>query len=572
MPDHSRARIRVAAPAAALLIAWCGLFAHSVHERRDWFGHTPIGMSGWLTAGSALVAGHWRREGAWNLRFALYWAPDSVELDHAAREAYISFPPGAILPLHALALARGTPPDPALVMAWNLACQAGIALLLGFLLYRLYRRAGALPNAAGLLAAPAPLLYLYLPGPYFEHQMGYFSDHAVLFPILLFIALETRRRNGGRRVEAGLGALQAATVFLGALTDWLFFVVLGVALMWRAGHAIVQRSARPLLLAALMAAPAALALGLYLLQLHALDAFGALRERAAHRAGMSADPGFLQRMLNDGPQGWRALFHFSLERLFWTGHMPAAYGALGKWLALAAYPALAALLAWAAWARRRSAPGSAAAWPILHTAALLGLPPLLYYQAFQGHHNFLFHSFTALKFAPWIAAGVFSLLPALALTLAGRAHGGMAKAAGAILLLCAGLFAWQLQPQRAHLFDTLDPDLSHEEIGRFIAAHTDWQDVVFSPDHEIGPMPPQFIYHSGKQVHRARSVAEIAAAVEGIEVPFTINLLTLGPEGLADHPELAALAEHALLHVRDGAGPQLWKLPPEVLATLPAAN
>lgn len=118
-------------------------------------------MAGWTTGGSAVTAANWYREGAWRLRFVMYWAPDSVELDAlGAREPYISFPPGAIIPIYLMAKAARRDPTPAMVMGYSLFIHLLTTVTLGLLIYYAAIRMTLRPRVSAAFAIPAMALYL----------------------------------------------------------------------------------------------------------------------------------------------------------------------------------------------------------------------------------------------------------------------------------------------------------------------------------------------------------------------------------------------------------------------------
>ena len=57
----------------------------------------------WHTASTLVFVNNWLQEGAWNLRFALFDVPRSVEFsDFDQRFLYPAYPPGAMLPVYVL--------------------------------------------------------------------------------------------------------------------------------------------------------------------------------------------------------------------------------------------------------------------------------------------------------------------------------------------------------------------------------------------------------------------------------------------------------------------------------------
>ncbi len=371
-------------PIAALMLTavTATLFAISVHARAPWFGQTNLNMAGAMTAGTCTVASHWHREGAWNLRFVLYWEPDAIETPTpATRTPYVSFPPGAVLPIHLLGKITGTGPTPHLVMAYNLANHLLVSLILGLTMLLLARAMGFTPAMGLLPAFSTATMYLFLPSPYFEHQMGYFSDQAVMLPFALTLLLEVLRRTTSPHTHKALAAAQAFVLFWGTLTDWLFlFIALClylVRLRSPGSEFTLQRvhppgseftlqrvpSLPPVWSSAaccrfarrstLFWLPPALAVALFLLQIMHLHAFSDLFQRFAYRTGMD-NRGFLS--LTPGPEelSLKSFHTFTLDTVFWKNFIPTAFGPWGTTLLFTAFGVLALLTMHALVTRLRS--------------------------------------------------------------------------------------------------------------------------------------------------------------------------------------------------------------------------
>jgi hypothetical protein len=139
----------------------------------------------------------------------------------------------------------------------------------------------------------------------------------------------------------------------------------------------------------------------------------------------------------------------------------------------------------------------------------------------------ILHLFTALKFAPLIVAGIFGAIP-LALIALGpeRLRSGrfpLAFASGVIGL--AVVYVLAVSPARTHLFEQIDPSAELQEMGRFIGANTGYSDVLFSPQIEVKPKPPQRMYHAMKLVHHVENVAEMQQLLPPMESDYRVGLL-----------------------------------------------
>ncbi|MCC6143064.1 MAG: hypothetical protein IT368_04570 [Candidatus Hydrogenedentes bacterium] len=552
-----------------LLVAALLLFGWTVHERAPWFGMTPIGISGWNTAGTALVASHWYREGALDLVFGMYWTPASIETPQEARDLYVSYPPGAVLPVYLISLFAGSRPSPEMVMGWNLFVHFLTAILLGAALYVLCARY-RLPAAAtaGLSAAPC-LVYLFAPSPYYEHLMGYFADQAVMAPFAAYLLVEVFRWGRAEdEVSWRVETLQGAIALYGCLTDWLFyFLILCTFLARLIRGRLGNRPITIIRRTALMAAPAALALALFALQLWRLGAFDRLLHRAAFRSGLAQSNSIL------APPGDGGILH-PLSSFFWQRHIPTGFGEAGKILILIASGALllALLGAAAAWTRRRPlAPSTVDAVSFLW---LLAAPSWLYLLAVPGHNNMILHFFTALKFAPLLAAGSFGALPLAAAAALGRQRASLVPAGLAFLTLAASiLYCWSVAPQRARLFEAIDTSDDLQHLGRFIGAQASDNDVLFSPTLVVEGKPPQRMYHAMKEVHPAQTWADMTRILKKITGDYRVGLLLERERTPQELPNpLQQFAQAATRIVASGDFKIYWMPKAAFLDLLPTQN
>lgn len=549
MGENARKTPNATIEGAAWLFALTALlFAVSVYLRADGLGKLPVGVSSWTTTGSALCAKHWNREGAWPLRFTMYREPHSIETPNAARKPYLSFPPGAIAPLYLLGRIFAIDPNPTLTMSWNLFVQFFAALALAHIAYVTLLCIGAAPGASVTFSMIPPILYLFLRGPFYEHQMGYFSDQAVMLPFALFALFEIIRfRTNKTSLRFVLDLIQAAVIFCGMMTDWLFVFVLVCGLIFRAVTGQFGYRVRPICCrAVLYLLPAALALALFAVQLAYHDGFATLYERFVFGAGVEpngnlANPGLVQHRIS-----LLAFFTVSLESRFWREFIPMAFGpaAIAAVGTCAAFLVVTGLLAAAFWIRKRRVPSVVSA--PLAVAFLTFVPCFLYGQVFQSHSSILLHFFSSLKFAAPLALLPLCIIP-VALTSAistwcrERTRQFLYRIAALTCLAAAIVYLAVLgDPHSAAIYTPLRPE--YESIGRFIAGNTDYEDVVFSNSIEIGAIEPHYLVYAMKRIHPAHSFDDIARVLERTTGQCTINLFSATGDSEALSPELADLA------------------------------
>ncbi len=574
MHENRHRNLSAAFGSVVFLIIAAYAFWLSVEARAPWLGEAPMNIAGWMTGGSTQMARNWYREGAWPLRFAMYWEPASAEQQYAgARTPYVSYPPGAILPLHLLALRQGKEPVPGLAMSLNLALQGITAILLSATGTLLLRRA-VFSRWTAFVLAPVPfLLYVYLPISYHEHAMSYFADAAVLPLYALFILLEVcRERARSPRVRRWLALSQALAGFCGILTDWLFVFL--ACCVWLArvfrgtlGDRLPVKVRNTLLLGLPFAAGVALFLGQVIL----LDGMDQLLERFLMRSGVTPGQGF---GVGRNPLEFASantFFTFSLDTRFWKEHIPASFGRYGAEIiagCLAAWLVATVLAMCAALRRRwlaRGADGERGASPHGSVGALLAAcflylaPCLLYYHVFKQHNNLLFHRYSALKFAVPLAAMPLVLLPAaywrfwfparVFQTWPVRCASRMAPL---LLLAGAALLLISLTPERRALFAS-DDDLRHVPSGKFIGQNTTPEDILFAPAPPPWADMPQFQAYAMKRLHPAKSLWELYAFLRGIDGPWQAAVFLDRADRLDRLPELQVLAHSARVAVSEGA-------------------
>jgi hypothetical protein len=236
----------------------------------------------WITAHSQVIIDNWLENGFWNELGISYWNPPSIEFSSlVSRHPYISYPCGAQLPLFVLAKALGWKVTPGFFHIWGLLWHGVIGLLLvcGLLLFSAEEK------------GPERSLYAFLPGflwlggrgPLTFFPTMWYADIVVLLPFVLvglaevIVARALLQERHRRWITWSLPVL----IFWGMYTDWLFFPLGAVILVYRLLHCRNISSTFPAFVWQVVV-PAALALTLFFLQLYWVlgpHFVSALRER-----------------------------------------------------------------------------------------------------------------------------------------------------------------------------------------------------------------------------------------------------------------------------------------------------
>ena len=566
-----------------LLLLAVSCFAWSVeirHERLSAYfqGHLNDnadqalgGRHQWLTAQTLLHTNHWFDDGPAASGFALLWTPKSVETPTlASRDVYESFPPGAIVPLYLLARLTGKRADVGLVVGYNLFCQFAVTLLLSLTLFSLLTQLRfGLGGATALAAIPIPMA-LFTPTAMYFHSVVYMVDQAVLPLFALYVFLETVRAQAPARTRRIIGALQVAVMFCGVLTDYLFLCVAGVVWLVRVARGQCGRSFIQWVRAsALFWAPAAVALGLFVLQLYLLGELQALIARALIRTGMAEVLGAAP--LNEG-------FGDNFATWFWPVHFVQGMGGHAVWMV---WGGLAVLLSGVALScARHPKPEQKSADSLTPTLALLAcvlLPCFL--QVYLLRQHSAVHNFSVLKFSlPYAMVPV--LAPLALIGMAERAaalgarftpaavirnllkHAATARRWLPVVLLPAVLLSlpWQdADVRRLNQFfaTTVKPTL--KVVGDFISLHTGYADVIFSPVYPAQTIPPHRLAFTMKIIHPFTDVTSMKRTVEHITEPFTVTIFLA--ESAETPPALLPLLEQSDTVIRDEkTGLALYKI------------
>lgn len=551
-----------------------GLFAYTVHLREPWFGVCNASPTFWATSQTLLFARHWFREGPFALRFGMFWNPASVEYPTAAsRSLYISYPPGAVVPLYLMACILGREPSLPMAMACDLGVQLLVAVSLAFIVFRFVRRRGGTLLDALLLAVVPLLVAFCLPGPAYFFQSFYVVDSAALLPYALLVLLEAERDHSSDPARTRrFSALQSLVMLWGISTDWLFILVVLCLFFKRAvqGTNVQRGTAAPISWIRAIAwdavtlwGPVVVVLLLFALQLYHFDQFATLIQRFQERTGMARGQ-FLS--LSKG----NAMF---------DRHVISSYGVMGRNLLLIGAAGLIAVLLVAAFYRVRRRHTGEALRDGLTLGWLFLAPCALHFILLKQHSTHPLHSFSSLKFVLALATWPLVVLPVL-LTSLGR-NGLATFSPGALWArlrktnpkrgLCVSLISPLLLAvafvyvcgQLPHIPQMFPPPLENDPVafGAFLQANTDYGDVVFSNDPTlITTLTYMDVAYSMKCIHAADTLEAVCEKVAPIGENYSVGFVIRG--------ESVSMANRGLLELMAAAewcgtfnGIRLYKTP-----------
>lgn len=518
-----------------LLVFSVSIFAYTVAIRKSWFGQLSPERWQSQTAWTVKFARNWYREGALNLGLLMLERPLAVDATvYMARLPYVSYPSGFVVPIYLLSLVGQTEPTVSLVMAYNLFNHWLISLLLGLTAYILVLGIGWRRRVALGFAAVPILLELLLPVSLYFHQNVWFSDQAVILPWTLVIFLEAVSIVWRR--PAWLKVIQAMVIIWGLFSDpTLFVFVLLVMLVIGVRRKGVGRSDRTWELAFGAMALASLA------------AYYWYTVWRTHSLTMLWHKFLVRTAIIDPIKGTDGVHLIDFFNQFWGHWFLQDYGVFALfaiWASLLLVVSLSCyLVIYRGVARELKS--------ICQVAALVTLPPFL--QVYVFRHHSIVHEFSVMKFALPLSLVVFVLAPIAVFLLLretsvgvwpGRRWPGWQKRAPIWLCLAclclSAAYACKVHGRWRGFFPP--PDNRIESIGNFVGRNTDYSDIAFSPDIEIGPYPTLELAYSMKPVVKIDSFFGIWDQIRYLDGNYEINLLLLKDNNQLYVRELIAIS------------------------------
>jgi len=443
-------------------------------------------------------------------------------------------------------------------MSYNLLNHFAIALLMSLTVFVFVRRLQwNLPNATLFSLIPA-CVELLAPAPFYQHQMYFFADGAVILPFALYVFLEVLRDSvPGSRWRWILSFLQAFVAFWGILTEYLFALVALCVYLKR----IAQGKMGATVLAFLGRSVAfwfsfGLALALFAGQLYLLCGFEDILEKLTRRSVILHEP----------------YSSLSIEGVFWRGHMVRGYGKAGVallWASLAGF-GVAVIYAGVRGLRGKgSNPG------LSDTLALIFvlMVPCFLHAFFLKHHAANpWHDFSSLKFAIPLATVPFVLIPVLAVCSAAfrRSHPDDATPRPqetrlasrwpllpVVMMAAAALYLCGEWPRALPQFGSENANKEESAFARFIGANTGYEDLVFTPGDDL-TIEPWDLAFAMKKLYKAPSLQRVYAQVHGVEGEYVVNLV-MEKDAHAGGSNLMKLA-HQAYEQRTASGFVLYKV------------
>ena len=194
----------------------------------------PEGSYAWQTCSTIKFTNNWLREGALNLHFRMYEQPLSIEFEDApGRELYISYPPGAIVPVYWVAKLLGFQEISLPFMRHFMNVKFFLDCILVCILFHgiLSRILPGNSHSWRAFVTPAflAIAWMCIPGNLYFSRNVYFSDQAVITLALVFFILEINAgffKDGGKLRCLLFHIAKTLIALAGVLTEYYFLGIL----------------------------------------------------------------------------------------------------------------------------------------------------------------------------------------------------------------------------------------------------------------------------------------------------------------------------------------------------------
>jgi len=221
--------------AAVLVMLFVVCYGYRVFYNNAFTGYEARGSHIWLSASTVKFVNNWLKEGPLKLNFIMYERPDSIEFNSTAeRGAYISYPPGAIIPPYILAKLLHKSEIQVIFIKQFLKIKFLFdTLLVCLIFYSIFRVTLRLTmcNTMVIASIVLTMMWMILPVNLYYLRNVYFADQCIITVVLFFILLEIYDEYFLKRplVKYLYLGLKFIVSLYGILTDWYFIFVLFIS-------------------------------------------------------------------------------------------------------------------------------------------------------------------------------------------------------------------------------------------------------------------------------------------------------------------------------------------------------
>jgi len=498
-----------------LLVVYGG---YGVFYNNAFSGYEAQGTHIWLSASTVKFVNNWLKEGSLKLRFIMYEYPDSIEFNSTAeRGAYISYPPGAIIPPYILAkLLHKSEIQVGFIKQFLKMKFLLDTLLVCLIIYSIFRVTLRLVrrNMVIISSVILALSWMCLPINLYYLRNIYFSDQCIITVVLFFILLEIYDEYFSKKTLLKyiyLG-LKFIVSLYGVLTDWYFLFVLFVSWLVKIVPLIKSKdNFKKIVFASLVyVLPVLLGIGLFSVQIIRVPSYSSI---------------ILSKMINRTYKGGD--WHGGNKLLGIKNNFIDNYSIFG--LLLFFLPVcifVKSIISKSFFGKYKK---------LFGISVIIYLPPVLQVLVLQQHSAV--HEFSMLKFAlPMLLTVVILTIYILELIRIPNAtiviqiendkdlRNIKVPLLYLIIIVSSILFSGMLNINQYYYSLRLDVPVSYEREN-LIRSNYSFSDVYFSFTESVDANPPQYLAVSKKLVYKIDSVSEIFERFQHLKPDARILLM-----------------------------------------------
>ena len=461
-----------------------------------------------LTAFSLNVVNNWLIDGIVSDQFIMYPDYASVEFENNSnRNMYLSYPPGALIPLYLTAKVSGKSEISIGLIKHFVQFEYFLSVFVLGLLF--YTCLNTIEVTSGFLKIFLPVLFsslwAYLPYNVYYMNNVYFADQAVIFLSILFFLLEMALyAKKLTKHEVLLQISSGMVMFAGILTDYYFFCIAFVAVFFRILHNFSKHTKKsfifklfhnngPLMVSIFTAS------SLFLIQLLSVpNGFKLLELTFSVRSGSGDEWGGLDILMRHFGNGFTVLF------------IPLLIGVVVFCLI---FP----------WIRKNDNEKKIF---LIRGLSLIVFSAVLHTILLREHS--IVHEFSMLKYNLVFVFIIFTLTCWLYINYFNFSNDRKRILWKVLFHFSIGLviiLILILQIYNRNFYSIRMNTVDHF-MASFIKTNTNYYDVVYSPDYEINWNPPQDLAISQKRVYKVLSLQEIP--YNNLPDKAVINILLTG--------------------------------------------
>jgi len=181
-----------------------------------------------LTAFSLNIVNNWLSDGIIHDRFLMYPDYNSVEFENNhQRNVYLSYPPGALIPLYVVAKLTGRQELSIPAIKHFVQFEYYLSILILGMLFYICLKYIKIKSRLWLIVIPVMFssLWAFLPFNTYYMNNVYFTDQAVILLSIVFFATEILLYiRTSKKWVVPLQILSSTVLFAGILTDYYFYV------------------------------------------------------------------------------------------------------------------------------------------------------------------------------------------------------------------------------------------------------------------------------------------------------------------------------------------------------------